>query len=303
MRIHAAWWMVIGLLATFNGLDAQSPAEADSLVRALEKDRSETAEWLRASPSSYLATIGRVDFGDRSVLTVGRDSDNDVVLAEPFVSAHHLAVTVVGDSFQVRAVDASASFTVSGVSRTSAVVGPSAIGIGRLRLRLSHQRYPAIIVFDPESPRFQDSTALRYYPIDMSYRLVLPLRRNAEPDTVIILSTRGNKRRALRIGWFDFSLAGHDLQLEVHRLLEPGIGEETVSLFFTDETSGSETYPVGRYVDPEPQPDGQFVVDFNRAYNPACAFSEHYNCPIPPDANHLSVPIRAGEMDPHAGGH
>jgi len=52
-------------------------------------------------------------------------------------------------------------------------------------------------------------------------------------------------------------------------------------------------------VDVERRPDGRYVLDFNRAYNPACAVSEHYNCPIPPKANRLAVAIRAGEKDPH----
>lgn len=303
MSRHSGPLMIVLAIVVWCSSRADGGVQSDSLARALDKERRKEDEWLKSSPSSYLATIGRTDFAERSTLTVGSASDNDVVLEEPFVSSHHLAVTVVGDSFQVRAVDPEASFTVSGETRRWAVVGPSAVGIGRLRLRLSHQRYPAIIVFDPESPRFKEYRGLRYYPVDASYRFVLALRANPKPDTVVILSTRGNKRRALKVGWFDFTVDGKELSLEVHRLLEPGIGEESISIFFTDETSGTETYPVGRYVDPEPMPGGQYVVDFNRCYNPACAFSDHYNCPIPPEANHLPVSIRAGEMDPHGGDH
>jgi len=275
----------------------------DSLSQAIEQERRQAQEHLAGDPSSYLATVGRVDFGDRTTLTVGRSPENDLVLSEPFVAERHLSVTVKGDSFEVQAASPEAQFMVSGKPARFAVVGPSAIGLGRLRLRLSHQRFPAIIVFDPESPRFKDVPTLRYYAVDPSYRFVLTLRANPNPDTVVILSTRGNKRRALRVGWFDFSVRGTPLSLEAHRLLEPGVGDELVSVFFTDQTTGSETYPVGRYVDPEIAGDGRFILDFNQAYNPACAFSDHYNCPIPPEANHLKVPIPAGEMDPHVPGH
>jgi uncharacterized protein (DUF1684 family) len=280
-----------------------STSSADSLAQALEKQRAETDQWLRGSPSSYFAAVGRTDFGDRSVLTVGRSAENDVVLNEPFVAERHLSVAVQGDSFTVRTLDPKAFFTVSGNEVQSAVVGPSAIWLGRFRLRLSHQHYPAIIVFDPESPHFKEYQGLRHYPIDASFRLNVPLTVNPHPDTVIILSTRGNKRRALRVGWFEFTLEGTECKLEAHRLLEPGIGEESVSLFFTDKTSGTETYPVGRYVDPEPIGGGRYILDFNRAYNPVCAYSDYYNCPIPPEANHLLVPVRAGEMDPHGSQH
>ena len=70
-------------------------------------------------------------------------------------------------------------------------------------------------------------------------------------------------------------------------------------MFFRDATTGRESYGVGRYVDPERLPDGRYVLDFNMAYNPACAFSEHYNCPIPPKANTLKLPIPSGEKDSH----
>jgi uncharacterized protein (DUF1684 family) len=122
---------------------------------------------------------------------------------------------------------------------------------------------------------------------------------NPKPDTVIIMSTRGNARRALRVGWFDFAIAGKPCRLEANRLLEPGVDENSVSVFFRDATSGKETYDVGRYVDPEVLPDGRWRLDFNNAYNPACAVSDHYNCPIPRKTNTLAVAVRAGEKDMH----
>jgi len=56
---------------------------------------------------------------------------------------------------------------------------------------------------------------------------------------------------------------------------------------------------VGRYLDAQPLPDGRYVLDFNLCYDPACAYSEHYNCPIPPVENRLTAAIRAGQMDAH----
>ena len=77
-----------------------------------------------------------------------------------------------------------------------------------------------------------------------------------------------------------------------------GVGESEYGVYFRDATTGRETYAVGRYVEPESLGDDRYVLDFNLAYNPACAFSEHYNCPIPSAANRLAVAIRAGEMNP-----
>jgi len=272
-------------------------SESDSLIQVIEKERKETKDWLKSGATSYLATILRKDFGDRSTLTVGRGEMNDLRIDDQSVASQHLRVTVVGDSFRVQSLDPSYPFLYRDESALEAVVPPSSIKIGRYVLRLSHQRFPGLIVFDPESPRFKEYKGLSYYPVDPSYRFVLPLIPNTESDTMIILSTRGNQRRALRAGWFEFTVEGKKARLEVSRLLEPGVGDQSFSIFFRDGTSGEDTYELGRYLDVEALPDGRFVLDFNRAYNPACAFSEHYNCPIPPPANHLQVPIRAGEKD------
>jgi uncharacterized protein (DUF1684 family) len=276
-----------------------SAVAMDTVTRAIQRDRAATETWLRSSPSSYLATILRRDFGTRTHLTVGAAPGNDVRIRDTGVAAHHLRVTVMGDSFHVEALDPGATFRVGERVVRDAVVGPSAIGVARFTLRLSHQRFPAIIVFDPQSPRFTEYKGLAYYPIDLTYRYELPLTRNPKPDTVLIRSTRGHLRRALRVGWFDFAVQGKPCRLEATRLLEPGIGEQDYSVFFRDATTGNETYPVGRYVDPAALPGGRFLLDFNLAYNPACAFSEHYNCPIPPVGNSLRVAIRAGEKDAH----
>lgn len=276
-----------------------SRGEADSLTKAVLKDRDETLQWLKTSPTSYLATVSREDFGERTSLTVGSDGDNSVRLQTSTVQPHHLRVTVVGDSFLVQAVDPGATFRVKDQDLTSAMLPPSSIQVDRFTVRLSHQRFPALIVFDPKSPRFGHDKGLAWYPVDLRWRFVAPLTPNPAPDTVIIQSTRGNQRRALRVGWFDLRMAGRPVRLEAHRLLEPGVGEKDMSLFFRDATTGRETYGVGRYLEPEPLPDGRFVLDFNNAYNPACAVSDHYNCPIPSRANTLPVAVTAGEKDAH----
>jgi uncharacterized protein (DUF1684 family) len=294
--------LVIGSACSRPGAKASSgmsAAEADTLLQSYAKDRAETEEWLKTSPTSYLATILRHDFGDRASLTVGSAPENDVRIDDPGVRPRHLRVTVAGDSFRVETRNPGARFKVKDVEMTSATLPPSGIKAGRFTLRLSHQRFPAIIVFDPQSPRFKLYKGVRYFPPDLSYHIVAALTPNPKPDTTIILSTRGNQRRAVRVGWFDFKVNGAPCRLEATRLLEPGVGEKEFGLFFTDATTGKESYSVGRYLDAAPRSDGLYVLDFNRCYNPACAYSDHYNCPIPPQANRLKVAIRAGEMDSH----
>jgi uncharacterized protein (DUF1684 family) len=269
------------------------------VLKQIAKDRTDTEEWLKSDIASYLATVDRRDFEQRKTLTVGRAADNDIRVDDAAFTPHHLRVTVEGDEFRVEAVDPEAHFAVDEKDTRSAVVKPSAIGVGRYQLRLSHQRYPGIIVFDPQSPHFKEYKGLKYFPPNLALRFELPLVPNPKPQIIVIMSTRGNQRRATRVGWFEFLVEGKPARLEAVRLLEPGVGENDLGIFFRDATTGKESYALGRYVDVKKLEDGRYLLDFNFAYNPACAFSDHYNCPIPPRENVLPMPIRAGEMDSH----
>jgi uncharacterized protein len=274
-------------------------ASAEAIKKEIEKDREETRTWLRASPTSYLAAIDRIDFEDKKTLTAGKASDNDVPLASSDIENHHLQVFLEGDRFRIVTVDPKAVFKAKDALKKEDTVDPSYIQVGRYQLRLSHQRFPAIIVFDPQSPHYKKYKGLEYFPVDLSYRYELPLQLDAKQEKIMILSTRGSNRAAERIGWFDFCIGKQMYRLEATRLLEPGSKDDNVSVFFKDATNGKETYPLGRYVDVEKLKNGKYLLDFNRAYNAACAFSEYYNCPVPPKANTLTAAIRAGEKDPH----
>jgi uncharacterized protein (DUF1684 family) len=276
-----------------------SVAAAEKIIKEIDKERAENKEWLRSNPMSYLAAAGRIDFGQRTTLSIGRAADNDLVLAAADLEPHHLRITVDGDRFRAEAVDAKAVFKVDDKVKRDATLDPSYIQIGRFHLRLSHQRFPAIIVFDPLNPPLKHYKGLKYFPIDLSFRYELPLTLSPKPEKITISSTRGNNRSAERVGWVDFMVGDTPCRLEATRLLEPGNGQDQISIFFRDATGAIETYPLGRYVDLKKLPNGEYLLDFNQAYNPACAFSEYYNCPIPPLTNTLEVAIRAGEMDSH----
>ena len=116
-----------------------------------------------------------------------------------------------------------------------------------------------------------------------------------------IESTSSAPRPALRVGRFTVAApGGGTVRLAAYRLLEPGVGENDLSVFFMDGTNGHGSYPGGRFLDVEALSDGRYRLDFNNAYNPSCAFSPHYNCPIPPKENRLSTRVPVGES--YAGG-
>jgi uncharacterized protein (DUF1684 family) len=283
---------------------AASPAQKVGAmdVEKLLAERAETLASFKDPHRSPYAAVDRRDFKPGVPLVLGSAPEADLRLegTKPL----HARIAVQGGGFRVEAIDPGATVEVGGKALREARLDPGAtVRVGRYTVRLSHQNFPALVLLDPESSKLGDGPPPRWFPPDEAFRLIARLERDPSPRDEVVLSTRGNARRARRLGTFTFDLAGRTHRLTALRLLEPGVGEAAISIFFRDATTGHETYPVGRYLEPEPVPgdDTRYVLDFNRAYNPTCAFSPHYNCPIPPRENVLQVPIRAGELDP--GGH
>lgn len=132
---------------------------------------------------------------------------------------------------------------------------------------------------------------LRYYPESLALRLRLPLEELAEKQPIKMITSTGAVQDYLRWGTLRFDVDGQPAELTVYYA---SWGELFVP--FVDSTSGTETYGAGRYLELKQLEDGSVLADFNLAYNPYCAYSADYSCPIPPAENRLKVPIRAGEM-------
>jgi uncharacterized protein (DUF1684 family) len=135
-------------------------------------------------------------------------------------------------------------------------------------------------------------TGLNYYPPDPAYRYVLPLQRADEPELLTFQTSTGDEQTYHRLGTVEFEVEGQSAQLAIYQSTD----HDGLFLPFRDATSGKETYGAGRYLEPHELGDGKLLIDFNLAYNPFCAYSEAYSCPLPPFENHLTtVAIRAGE--------
>jgi uncharacterized protein (DUF1684 family) len=148
----------------------------------------------------------------------------------------------------------------------------------------------------PQSPLTDEQqatfTGLRYFPENPELRLVLPLEEFAERDTVVMQTSTGDERHYTRYGRLHFTVDGQDVALTVYADVDTG----AFFLPFVDALRGRETYGAGRYLDPELLADSQFLVDFNLAYNPYCAYNDDWSCPLTPVENWLPVAIRAGEQ-------
>jgi len=135
---------------------------------------------------------------------------------------------------------------------------------------------------------------LAYFAIDPDYNVPAALKP-AEKETVIEMPTSTGKLRRQRIvGTLEFVLKGQPLKLTATVEADaPNLDQ--INLMFSDLTSGTETYPGGRYIDLYRNVSGLYELDFNRAFNPYCYYNESYDCPFPPRENRLELPIRAGE--------
>jgi uncharacterized protein (DUF1684 family) len=153
-----------------------------------------------------------------------------------------------------------------------------------------------------DKPRFR---GLEYYPPDPSYRFELELHEHPEKGMVRMAYTKGNEQDFIRWGEVRIKVGGREQALQAYKRSRE---EEMLFVPFKDTTSGKETYGAGRYLDLEPERDrtqeGKWILDFNQAYNPWCAYSEAYTCPLVPVENWLEVPIYAGEKNyPLSEGH
>jgi uncharacterized protein (DUF1684 family) len=154
----------------------------------------------------------------------------------------------------------------------------------------------AFFAADPDSPLSDEQkrhfAGLHYYPENRSLRFEAKLSRFETPEEIQMQTSTGDVQRYLRLGTFAFTVDGQEATLTVY-----GSGNSDAFVPFADATSGEETYGAGRYLDLEWRGGDRFLVDLNMAYNPWCAYSPHYSCPLPPAENRLKVAIRAGEKN------
>ncbi len=151
----------------------------------------------------------------------------------------------------------------------------------------------------PDSPIPADKRAfflpLAYFPVDPAYAVPASFEEappGQRPQMEMQTSTH-QPRRVERVGILKFNLGGRPLQLGA--FTEPGDPPDRLFVPFADQTTGSETYPGGRYLDIQRSPTGIYMVDFNRAFNPYCYYNPTYDCPYPPRENRLPIAVRAGE--------
>jgi uncharacterized protein (DUF1684 family) len=135
----------------------------------------------------------------------------------------------------------------------------------------------------------QHFKGLHYFPENAALRLEVDIETLSTSENIMIQTTGGQPQLYRRFGKFRFLIDGQSAELTLYK------NQHGYFLPFVDNLAGKETYPAGRYLEPEKLSNGKFLVDFNLAYNPYCAYNEQWSCPITPAENRLKVAVRAGE--------
>lgn len=149
----------------------------------------------------------------------------------------------------------------------------------------------ALRVKHADAPTRAQFKGLTYWPADRGWRVEATYVANPAGTTLPIATIIGTTEDTPNPGALTFERDGRP-----YRIQALDTGGDTLSLIIADRTSGHESYGAGRYLDvPRPDAKGKVVIDFNRAYNPPCAFTPFATCPLPPDANRIDLAVTAGE--------
>jgi uncharacterized protein (DUF1684 family) len=297
------------LAAITLGAVAVHAADTDPYTRQIEQWRADRVARLTA-PDGWLSLIG-LEWLHEGVNRIGSGADNDIVLkAGP---GHLGTITLAADGNLRIVLDAAAEATVDGKHVTDAVLvddmhagesGPTTVRFGSASFYvIDREGRKALRVKDPDAETRQHFAGIDYFPIDPSWRIDADWVPFQPAHKLEIGSVIGTIDAVEVPGKAVFQRDGHTFELLPYQE-EPG-GE----LFFViaDRTSGKETYGAARFFYAalpkgglsEP---GRIELDFNKAYNPPCAFTPFATCPLAPPENRLDVAVTAGEKK-YRGGH
>lgn len=285
-------WM---LIATLVAAGSASAARKDDYPQQIEQWRSERVERL-VHPSGWLALVG-LHWIEPGTHTVGRAADNGVVLS---VGPDRLGTIMLKDGKLEFTAEPAVDVSISGsVLREPFELIPDSRGTpnvvsfdngaatfhaiergGRYGLRVRDARARTRVKF----------AGLQYYPIDRDWRVQARFEPHPAGRTIQIANVLGQLEPMANPGAVVFEHGGEEYRLQA---IDEGDGQ--LFLIFADRTNGKETYGAGRFLYAAPAVDGRTELDFNKAYNPPCAFSEFSTCPLPPPENRLDVAVKAGE--------
>jgi uncharacterized protein (DUF1684 family) len=274
-------------------------SQVSSAYRAdIEKYRKERIEELTA-PNGWLAVRG-LFWLHEGANTAGSDPSSEIKL--PPRVAKKLGVFTLKSGQVTFTADPSAFVAAEGKPVTSyAFARPgekfAIVSDGVTIFMLRRGDRVGLRMLDPDSTQRKTFSGLKYFPLEPSYRLNAKFVAYPKPKEVPVPNVLGQLVPMESPGYVEFTLKGRTYRLEPVYETE---AHEDLFFIFKDLTSRTETYEAGRFLH-TPLPKGDVVdLDFNRAYNPPCAFTEFATCPLPVKENQLQVAVKAGELRYHS---
>lgn len=275
-------------------LAAGSGCAADQAYLAeIQKWRQENDEFLR-SERSPLRLVGRFQIAE-GVSTLGSDPGSAMVFPDR-APKQIGTLTRHGGVFSFEAAKGT-KVTVNGqpLAGTASlkVVKPPApsdrLGAGDFLFTvrpLGDDFY--LLLQDSQSSFLREFKGSTWFPIDTAYRVEAQFHAYPQQEKVLVPYTGGSADVFTSSGDLVFQVMEQTFRLKAF------VTGDQLFVIFRDQTSGKETYGGGRYINAQTPKDGKVILDFNKAYNPYCAFSPYAACPIPPRQNHLQIRIPAG---------
>ncbi len=296
------------LVASFAGVQLMSakidssPATGDAYVKQVESWRAQRVERLKAA-DGWLSLIG-LHWLKEGRNRVGSAKDNDVVLAAG--PAHFGVVTLAGGKVTIE-LDPVAKATIDGKPGKSATLlddahdKPTLIAADTVSFYLIDRNgRKGLRVKDSKAQARTHFRGIESFPVDPSWRIQARWVPFDPPHTLETPNVLGQVDKFPVPGKAVFERDGKTFEL-LPVIEVPG--DKQLFLIFADRTSGKETYGAARFLYADMPKDGRIVLDFNRAYNPPCAFTSFATCPLAPPENRLDLRVTAGEKKYAGGAH
>jgi uncharacterized protein (DUF1684 family) len=287
---------IASLLALCTALALPALAADSAYVKDIEAWRARADASLRKD-NGWLTLAGRYVMKP-GVSTFGTAPDNDIVFPQGLGPAHMGTVTVQPGRVYVK-LEPGLTMEQDGIAMTDKVMStgdnPDWVSMGRAAFHVIERDGTYVLrLADNQSENRKRFGGRVWFPVDESWRVNAKFVAYDPPRKIPIVNVIEEVSDEPSPGYLEFTVHGKTYRLDAL--------DEDGGLFFVfrDATAGKTTYGSGRflYIAERPAPGSTVALDFNRAYNPPCAFNKYTTCPLPPKQNVLPVAIEAGEKYP-----
>ncbi len=282
--------LIIILVLSFLFLQVNTPSyktEIEQYRQKREAGLKSDGGWLAVAGLFWLKEGGN---------TLGTDKSKTIVLPEGSAPGS-VGVFEFHDGQTTFRADSGVKVTVNGAPVAFSTLKPDTAGapdvlqVNDLTMFVIKrgQRF-AVRLKDKNSPMRGKFTGLKFFPPDERYRVTARFVPYNPPKMIPVPNILGETEQEASPGYVEFTLNGHQCRLD------PITEDDTLFFIFKDLTSGKETYPPGRFLNTPMPVNSEVTLDFNKAYNPPCAFTPYATCPLPPKQNILAIRVEAGEL-------